>query len=250
MRSLSCILLALGLLSACTAHKTASYGIQDSHASFVPARTAIFPCRIWPPAARSKAMPLSSASDATLQELCSKLDAFVVSAFDKQPYMKAFSPKFVTNALATGAVESLDTALPRLWNARDDGTTALQAAQGPSEIYRATIARREDWLAWLARASQAARNADAALMPFVTYADERRFEDRGLKVAERAAGVALLLVDTASGALIWAGGREAQVPVKRLGLGATAPEPPPWDIVLERLLTEDLWREYPGRQVF
>ena len=26
--------------------------------------------------------------------------------------------------------------------------------------------------------------------------------------------------------------------------------PAPWENVVERLLTEDLWRDYPGRQVF
>jgi hypothetical protein len=71
-------------------------------------------------------------------------------------------------------------------------------------------------------------------------------------VAERAAGVALLLIDTNSGALLWAGGREAVLPEKRLGGGNVAGTLalPPWSGVEARLLTEELWRDFPGRQVF
>jgi hypothetical protein len=237
----------LAAASCVTTTPDAAFGVAPGAAGFVPARTAILPCHPWPSGARFKTLPLTSLNDAGVQELCTKLDAYVVASFDNQPYMKAFSPKFVVKALETAHVENDATAIARLF-ARDGDKG--QDATSPPAYYAASPAERPEWTAWVANAASAAKNADALLMPFVLYGDERRYDDRGLIVAERQAGVALLLVATATGKLIWSGGREAAVPTKRLGRAAEPPPMPAWDLVLERLLTEDLWRDYPGRQVF
>lgn len=183
-----------------------------------------------------------------MAELCAKFDGYVLEGFNSQPYMKAFSPKFVVKALDTAKVETADSAINRLWTHRADSGSVTN----PPAYYVGALVNRPEWQLWLSTLSAAARNADAILLPFILYGDERHYDDRGLQVAERSAGVAMLLISTADGALIWAGGREATVPVKRLSVGgaAEAAVAPPWENVLERLFTEDLWREYPGRQVF
>ena len=114
------------------------------------------------------------------------------------------------------------------------------------------IRERTKWVAWLGETSARLKNADALLLPFITHALERRYVDRGLRVAERGLGVALLLVDTNTGELLWSGGRSAVVPAKRLEAAGVAGElaPPDWARVEERVYTDDLWRDFPGRQTY
>ena len=243
--------LALLLLTGCVTNPdtTAQYGIQPEHAGYVPARIAIVPCQPWPSGARFQALPLTNVKPAAIQDLCESLDAYVLSGFNGQPYMKGFSPKAVTKSLAEANQQDLLGQLAALW--MHTSGDCVQCATAPA-YYKATIARRPSWLAWLNALSKAARNADSVLLPFVTFAGERTYDDRGLAVAERSAGVALLLVDTNNGELLWAGGREAAVQSKRLTGGSVAAPlaAPPWSDLTARLLTEELWREFPGRQVF
>ncbi len=226
------------------------YGIQDGHLGYVPARIAIVPCRVWPAGARFESLPLSSAKDLEMAALCTAFDAQVVAAFEGQPYMKGFSPKFVatrlTEAGRAGALAEIET----LWR---HGTNDCMSCSSAPAFYTKSITPRTDWVAWLASFSTAVRNADAILMPFVMYAYEKTYNDRGLVVAERAAGLSLLLVDTGTAELLWAGGRQAVVPAKRLESTSPPKEPlvpPPWEVLHERVFAEDLWRDFPGRQVF
>lgn len=225
----------------------ATYGIQAEHQSYVPARTAILPCRVWPEGARYKKLPLTSAKDQEIQALCAAVDEYVLDAFDNQPYMKGFTPKFVQKQLEAAGKAQAAQNLATLW-AHQAGDCA--DCLTPPAFYDRSIPQRTAWLDWLHGISTSVRNADAVLLPFVTFAYDKRYDDRGLDVHERAAGVVLLLVDTAKGELLWAGGREAQVPAKRLRSANVTGEllPPDWQLVKERLLSEDLWREYPGRQ--
>lgn len=245
------VMVAALLASGCVTNPetSAHNGVQPEHAGYVPARIAILPCIAWPSGARYKVLPLTSAKDADLQALCSGLDAYVIAGFNGQPYMKGFSPKAVLKSLDDSSQEGLLEQLPALW-LHTSGDCA--DCTTPPAYYRTTIARRPAWLQWLNTLSKGARNADAALLPFVTYAYGKSYDDRGLAVAERAAGVALLLVDTNNGELLWSGGREAAVQSKRLEGGNVAGPltPPTWSAVAERLYTEELWREFPGRQVF
>ena len=248
--ALALLLLTLLTCGCVTNPETsAQYGVQPEHAGYVPARIAILPCQAWPDGARFKALPLTNVKPPVVQELCEQLDAYVVAGFNGQPYMKGFSPKAVQKALDENGQSQLLGELPALWI--HTSGDCVDCATAPA-FYKATIARRPAWLTWLNTLSKAARNADSALVPFVTYAEERTYDDRGLAVAERGAGVALLLVDTNTGELLWAGGREAAVQSKRLEGGnvAGALAMPEWSAVGERLFTEELWREFPGRQVF
>lgn len=244
------LLVASLVLSACiTSEPHASYGIQPEHAAFVPAATAILPCQVWPAGARFFDLPLTSATNSETTQLCAAIDAAIIKAYDNQPFMRGFSPRFVQKSLAEAGRGALLERLPQLWSHQTDSCKTCRTAPA---FYGASIADRVPWLQWLTELSQAVRHADAVLLPFVTFAYEKRYQDRGLAVAERAAGIAILLVDTGSGELLWAGGREAVAPVKRLTTGSDQEPltPVPWDEVIPRLLTEDLWREFPGRQIY
>ena len=244
------LLLLLTLLASCvTPAPRATFGIQPDHAAYVPARIAVLPCRPWPVGARFPDLPLTRPDDPAIPALCAKADEFVLAGFNQQPYMKGFSPKSVLKALSDAKQPNLLSRLDAIW--AHDGGDCQDCTSAPG-FYVASRAQRQNWLLWLSELARSARNVDAILIPFVTYAQERSYLDRGLRVAERRAAVVLLLIDTNNGQLLWAGGRDgtAQSKVLPSGKGPGEPPLPPWSEVEPRLFTEDLWREFPGRQIF
>lgn len=208
------------------------------------------PCRIWPAQARWERLPLTGVNNTETQRLCDRLDEFIEEGFTNQPFMRANSRRFVLKTLRESGREAKLEELPRLWNRRAADRCA-DCRNAPS-YYRSVVRERTDWSAWLAEVASQLKNADAMLFPFVTHAYERSYNDRGLKVAERGLGVVMLLIDTATGELLWAGGRHTVVPNKRLET-ATLPGPlayPDWSLAEERVFTSELWRDFPGRQIY
>ncbi|MCX6109993.1 MAG: hypothetical protein NTZ90_10375 [Proteobacteria bacterium] len=242
--------LALAATPGCiTSGPTAKLGVQEGHASYVPARIALVGCQLWPEGARFAKLPLTNAKPAELQELCAATDGYLLASSKGQSYMKGYSPEIVIKRLEKAGHGELLGTLPQIWSHR--ASDHADAVNAPA-VYRSSIAGRPEWLLWLNSLSTDVRNADAVLLPFITYAYERQYDDSGLQVAERSAGIVVLLIDTNNGALIWAGGRDAVAANKRLSNG-NVPGPlnlPPWSDLNDRLFIEELWKEFPGRQVF
>jgi len=90
------------------------------------------------------------------------------------------------------------------------------------------------------------------LIPLIIHFGVKTENERGLLVAKRSAHVALLLVDTNSGDLIWSGGREAEVVAKAFAADPQAKDlqAPSQEELQQRLLTNALWLMFPGRQVY
>ena len=238
-------------LLGCTNHeRTEDYGLQAASIGFVPARIALLPCQTWPTTAAWESRPSIGLKSSEVQQFCEHLDRFVEDGFLNQPYMRANSRRFVLKALSdAGQLDKLQE-LSRLWARRPDEGCA--PCRNAPTYYRSVVRERPTWVAWLAEVASKLKNADAMLLPFVTQAYERRYDDRGLQVAERGLGVALLLIDTANGELLWAGGRHTVLPHKRLTTGRL-PEPlayPDWALAEDRVLTAELWRDFPGRQIY
>jgi hypothetical protein len=226
----------------------ATWGVQPERASLVPARTAIIPCRPWPTTARFHSLPLTSLKDGDIRSLCDQFDAYVAEGFKGQPYMRGLSPRLILKVLET---EKNPTMLEKGFDTWAGSTPATcnQCTSAPG-FYSATIGPRPEWRKWLADFGAIAKSADAVLIPFFMYAYENEHDDRGLLEKRRAAGVALLLVETATGKLIWAGGQEAVATTKELRTASGAKDLAyaPWERVMQRLLVNNIWRDYPGRQ--
>ena len=244
------LLASFVFLMACS-HQSSDigFGIQPKHASFVPARIAILKCRAWPAGARFKDLPLTNFNKKEQQNLCKKFDSFVLSGFDGQPYMRGISPKAVSNALKRQKGARFLGQLDTLWQHKEKD---CEVCDNPPAFYTLSISDREKWRLWLTELSRATKNADAVLLPMVTYGFARTFDDRGIQATQKVAGISLFLIDTNSGYLLWAGGREAeasnQVLVEKKS--AKKPKPPKWERLYSRLFIDDLWREFPGRQVY
>ncbi len=245
------VVVTLLLLAACTSKRPViEYGLQAEHASYVPARIAVAACRSWPAEAHFADLPKSNASDADLKQVCEQFDKFVVQGFENQPFMRGYSPKNLEKLLAASNQSQTFAEIPKIW--ANKTTTACEGCDNAAAFYRTMIEANPAWRLWLNNLSKSARNADAVLLPFVLYLHTDQSNDRGLFIARRAAGVTMLLIDTNYGYLIWAGGRKAEVLNQRL-INSKADreiEPPSIERLFERLLVEDLLKDFPGRQVY
>lgn len=241
---------AASLTTACiTATQTdAGYGVQSGHEGFVPARIAILPCQLWPSSSPFKSYTAPVVPKATLDRLCERFDREIVGGFERQPYMKGFTPRFVKKSLESAGLSDHLGKLPSLWTPLAPGCTKIPSAP---LCYRAHIAALPAWNIWLAQLSEATRHADALMVPMITGVHEERISDRGLELATRSLSVDLLLIDVSRGELLWAGGSAGREAKKRLaGQGPLEGLPyPEWEEILSLVFTANLWRDFPGRQV-
>ena len=240
---------ALGLQGCISLGDSAfvSYGVQDGLEGYVPARIGILNCQIWPLSAFYERRGPLTAPESVVAEICTGFDAFILQGFERQPYMKGLSPRFVNQALSGKNLQSPSAVIHRVW-AREGGPCTGCAS--PLVYYKTKVMPSASWQIWLGELSQSARNADAILLPLILSAEESRYHERGIAVAERSAEILLLLIDTASGRLMWAGGRQVHLPEKRLAQDLQQPDfdPPPWSDVTQRLFVEPVWQDFPGRK--
>lgn len=223
--------------------------MQPGHLGYVPARIAILPCQAWPNPSRYQSLPLTNTTKEVQDSICKAFNDYVLKGFSAQPYMRGYSPNGVQKALAASE-ESISTdELTSSW-------THLAADCNQCDdfisFYRQSIEPRENWIAFLSKFSKAVHNSDAILLPLLMHSYERKRNDRGLLIAERSAGVAMMLIDTTTGNLLWAGARNALVPNKVLEDRTSLQNIsfPDWQSSYDRLFIEDLWASFPGRQVF
>lgn len=224
------------------------YGMQPAHRGFVPARIAVFQCREWPNGARYESLPLTNAKKPEIDDLCKRFDAFVLEGFKDQPFMRGLSPLAMQKTLEKANKGSMPDNLAQLWYHK--ATDCRDCSNAPA-FYVNSIRSRPEWKAWLNEIGRLAANSDAILIPAILYLNEARGNDRGLLSAKRSGGLALLLIDTNDGELLWAGGREAEAVDQRLERSDVAKqiEMPALPLLFDRLLTEDIWRDFPGRQI-
>ena len=240
------LLLATGGVGCQTNNVHESYGIHPDHMGYVPARIAVLNCRLWPTGARFMSLPLSNVKEVVTAEICKKFDPEVLQAFSGQPYMSGFSPNYISKLLEKNNRLGMIDEIDQHWKHQEKD---CQKCPNAASFYRHSLQNRDAWKLWLNQFSKEVRYADAVLIPFVMYAKDSKFQDRGLLVAERSARVMLFLIDTNEAALIWSNMREATIPNKAFLSLRDNIEPPEWEMLYKRLFTEDLWQGFPGRQV-
>lgn len=243
-RCLALIFLFFALIQTqCVTPEKGDYGVQAEQLARIPARIAVVPCRDWPQGARFVNQPELKASPEDLKALCEKFDQYVLQGFDGQPYMRGISPRVVLKLLEQSQQPDLLTKIDELWFRPGQ---ACESCQHPASYYREVIAPRPDWRALLTNFARSASQSDALLLPLIIEADKGTLNDRGLIFNFRRARIALLLIDTNNGELIWIGGRETET---RLPKEEGAPDTlPDLEDFYRNLFIPDLWLEFPGRQ--
>jgi hypothetical protein len=241
------------LISSCvhTTEPEAKFGINPARKGFVPARIALLPCMTWPAGAtKIKHLPLINRPREEMTAMCEDFDKYVADGFDNQPYMKGLSPKLVEKLYSgAGMTPSTSEALTKEWKGLGPDCQNCESLPG---LYTRSIQPRKSWQIWLANFSKATKGADAIMVPLVLSVNTRIEDDRGILQSIRSGSIAILLIDTNDGSLLWSGGREADVVYKALVGSVTRNQmkEPPIDDLKRRLFTDAIWIEFPGRQVY
>lgn len=222
-------------------------GMNPDRLAYIPARTAILPCQRWPSTSSFESLRLTNASKEEISAICTAFDEFIIAGFESQPFMQGMTPRFVQKLLSQATPPVTINAGFATWQREAQDCTDCDT---PLEFYTRSIAQRETWRMWLHQTSKATRDADAMLIPFLVYAYKDKVNNRGVVEARRVGGVLIILIDTSTGEVIWSQTRDAEVSNKKLQTdpGSNQLEVPTTDTLLSRLLTQDLWLEYPGRQ--
>jgi hypothetical protein len=244
--------------NSCTSTKTkeVNYGISPDKIGYVPARISVLSCRDWPITSHLSNQKHDSQKNELkddqqkkiIADLCQKTDHFVLSGFKDQPYMKGFSPRGTKKLLKKSQQLSLLNQFSKVWEQR---ASDCQDCKNEASFYQATIAKRADWLKWLNQLSLATKSSDAVLIPFVVFVNKVKKNNRGLLSTNISAAVALLLIDTDSGELIWSNQRTATASHKKLTGQSKEPLTfPSWKKIYDSTLTNGLWKDFPGRLIY
>lgn len=236
--------IAMSLTMACVTPVTAQFGVQADQLARNPARIAVLPCRLWPQGALYSGQASTDIPTEERDALCQRFDSFVLEGFDGQPYMRGLSPKVIKTLLEQNKQASLLSQIDDLWYRPGQ---ACEACRHPASYYSELIAPRVDWRTWLSLLSRHAYQADAVLLPLIVSASLGEINDRGLLFRARQAQLALLLIDSNNGQLIWIGGRTAEIRLPKLSPADTAL--PSREDFFKNLFLSDLWLEFPGRQI-
>lgn len=237
-------------MGACTARRPeVEFGLAADKVGYVPARIAVMSCRVWPVAARYKKLAPAPTDQGAAAAICGEFDKFILASFRDQPYMKGFTPSAVGKLLASSAdnaqmIDQFDS----LWHYQSGDCHDCDRS---SSFYYHSIRPRSEWVTWLNQFSRATRNSDAILLPFILYADQTKANDRGMLKSVVSAAVGMLLVDTNNGAIIWSNERQSEFAASALTdrSGTNYPAFPQWSDLTQRLLSESLWQEFPGRLI-
>lgn len=226
-------------------------GIQPGHQAYVPARIAVLPCQIWPHGAQFAGWRVSATPQPDAErDLCQAIDQFVIAGFKDQPFMKGYSPTAVQQCLKSGGNEHVLQELAGLWQHQPEDCSGCTHS---ASFYTRSISGRPAWQRWIQSLSRTCQSVDAVLLPFAFPLHEGIEDQDSRRQAVRQGAVTLLLIDTNSGQLLWAGAREASTAVtldRPESLPHAAATYAPWPDLTQRLLTDVLWIDFPGRLVY
>ncbi len=218
------------------------WGLQPLYQGFIPGQIAVLPCQIWPQQATYQYQPIGNAAPTDEIILCKRIDQMVLDGFLQQPYMSGFTPKSVAKQMEATFPDYIEK-MQVLWKG-----PPCPSCETPLEFYKKISAMEPNWLAWLKKVSEQTRYSDAVLLPFLLFAQEQQFDDRGMGTSRRAAGVLLLLLSTHDGSLIWGGKQTALLETQMQPSAAMLfPPYPEWEKLYPALFTEGLWKGFPGR---
>ena len=107
------------------------------------------------------------------------------------------------------------------------------------EFYSNCVSHETQWLANLNLLSSQVLNADAALITVITELKKNQLPNKQYEIK---GGIAVLLVDTNNGNLIWGNDKTETIlyPVDKKYF-------PSWDDILNKILTPNFWNGFPGR---
>lgn len=236
----------LGCLSACASVSTLRQGIQPDSLALNPARIAAFPTLTMPhPADTGSLDPASLISG----EVVSAVESRILAAFKNQPAVNGIAFQTVRTALKSSPKLTSDMdyemrSLGQLANSGIARETLLLSAECRArknflDFYKFCLLKSQRWVPLLNQLSMTVQNTDSTLIPIITSLEKTT--NKG--IYQLKFGLALILIDTNSGRLIW--GRDVTVDVES---PSGAKQFPDLKLAYDKLFVESFWAEFPGRR--
>lgn len=237
----------LFFLEGCQSAPKLPTGIQEGYEAVNPAAILAVPTFVVP----NPADPNSAIDHSILVStpVVQKLEAKVIHSFSGQPNINGYPFTTVSKALGKTPPtihDDLSMSLKNVvlrFSSRDTKTRLLitprcLGRKNFIEFYSYCLAPDPSWIHNLNNLSAKILNADTALLVFLNNLQSN--QTQGLYALS--GGVAILLVDTNNGKLLW--GNESFV---TLNNPADKPYFPKWDDLTGALLPISFWKDFPGR---
>lgn len=238
-------LLALALTSCQTPPLRS--GIQPNYMAINPAAVVAVPVFVLANPANSNASV--DHSIILSEQIIPLMESKIIASFDHQPNINGYPFSVVRKIISTqneNTLTRLDKSMretAQRFSSHDIKTRLLITKaclnrKNFLEFYSYCLAQNPEWISSLNSLSAHVLNADSALVVVIDHLSE----DNAHKQHEIHASVAVLLVDTNNGKLIW--GNEKTVQKKSLAENSKLPN---WPEVISDMFAQDFWNEFPGR---
>jgi hypothetical protein len=238
------IFLGVLLLTACTSRKPVPAGIQPEFQAINPSRILAVPSFTLPDPSSSAQVDLSLIET---EKIIPELEKVILQSFRGQPRVNGVSFQAVRQGLGespnalTKLKESVEKVSQKLTSTQESERLSLRkeclARKDFLEFYVHCLASDNSWVEGLNQLSSRILNADSALVSFLLEAEKKPLPTRGFSTDIR---VAVTLVDTNSGRLIWGRiGSEKVTLQTPTSAGATA---------FDTIFKEEFWQGFPGRK--
>lgn len=251
LKSFSFFFFNLALLYACascvTQREPVEMGIQPKYEALNPSRILAVPLFVVPDMTERVVVDRAALEAGAVYSV---IETDILNAFTNQPSVNGVTFNVVRKELGAPPTlwDALNTELlevTKKLTSRDpqDHTSFTRACinrHNILEFYVHCLSTSKIWRNNLNSLSAKILNADSALMGIVTEADKREEKNSYFT----SLGLAVLLVDTNNGNLIW--GRHKRQAIRTEGEKKQFPE---WSEVSKALLTEDFWTGFPGRRI-
>lgn len=238
MKILSIISTLLSISCTSLVSESSKLGIQDTYKSYIPARTAVLSCQLWP----SKKEARKHVKNDLVKETCDTFDKHILESFTDQNFMRGLSPKAVISSLEKHKALYLLEKFQDLWNYEEESFEE-------KEYYQKSLSGQEEWKQWLLSFSSFTQHSDAILIPFIKSIQEKKEDQRGLPVSKRELEIVLFLIDLKNAELIWIS-RQKQHVMNQADLSKKKieyPVFPEWATLYRKIFQDILWKEYPGK---
>jgi hypothetical protein len=238
-------LIAVGL-SSCASMPPTREGLQNEFLALNPARIAAFSPVLMPHPVWQTSIDPATVITAQVQNA---IEVRILTAFKNQPNVNGVSFQTVRNLLKQNprVAADIDTELKNMGQLVHSGSakeTLLLSRECRErknflDFYKHCMLSSRKWTPLLNQFSLAVLNSDSVLIPILSSLEKSTANNTYVVKL----GVSLLLVDTNTGKLIW--GRDTQVQSE------SAPgvkQFPDLNTLLDKLFSEQLWAEFPGRR--
>ncbi len=238
------------LVSACQSQPYSHPGIQPGFEALNPAAVIAVPVFVLPNPSQESAVVDTSL--VYTEKLFSLMETKILKAFENQPNINGYSYDIVRNALEKKPntkmlLDQLNKSMNDVagrFSSRDISKRILITPECLSrknflDFYSFCLSSHRDWLDGLNKLSFQVMNADSAIITVVN----------NLKNSEKnthytiSLGVAVLLVDTNNGKLIW--GNEANLSLEQNDNSSALPS---YQKLIDNLFSENFWKGFPGRK--